>query len=133
MEEKELTAKQERAILALLSAPTISAAAANVGIGETTLYLWLKEPSFAAAYRDARREAVQHALGRLQEASSEAAEVLKTVMNDPKTPANNKIAAASKILDMSVKGVELDDLAARIAALEAASTMGSSEEPQTIP
>ena len=50
---EKLTRKQDAAIGALLSQPTISAAAQSVGLGEATLRRWLKDPGFLAAYRSA--------------------------------------------------------------------------------
>ena len=58
-----ISRKQDTAIGALLSRPTISAAAESVGIGESTLRRWLKDRDFLAAYRAARREAVSQAVG----------------------------------------------------------------------
>ena|SRR3712207_1012470 len=115
-----LTPKQEKAVACLLATATITDAAQRAGVGETTLYRWLKEPDFAAAYRDARREAVGQAIARLQHLSAAAAFVLATTMAERSTPAIVKVQAASKILDLAIRTVELEDLEERIAALEAA-------------
>ncbi len=50
-----LTHKQDKALIALLTEPTITAAAKKAGIGERTLYRWLDDPLFAGALRQARR------------------------------------------------------------------------------
>ena len=56
-----ISRKQDAAIGALLSRPTISAAAESVGIGEATLRRWLKAPGFLAPYRTARgRDTLEH-------------------------------------------------------------------------
>ena len=115
----ELTDKQERAIIALLNQPTITAAADAADIGLRTLHTWLAEPAFSDAYRTARREATQQAIARLQQVSSDAVQVLADIMNDTSAPKTVRVSAASKVLDTAIKSVELDDLAARIAALEA--------------
>ena len=114
----DLTPKQHKALAALLTEPTLSAAAAKVGIGERTLHSWLAEPAFKAAYLDVRREAVGQAIARLQQLSSGAVAVLAQVAADKQAPASARVAAASKILDTAIKAVELEDLEARIAALE---------------
>jgi len=44
-----------------------------------------------------------------------------SVMQDPEAPAGTKVSAARTILETAVKAVELEDLEARIAALEAQS------------
>ena len=115
----KLTAKQERAITALLSHPTIEAAGEALGVNPATLHRWLQEPAFEAAYRAARREAVGQAIARLQQVSTAAVTVLVRVMASEKTPPSTRVAAAKTVLDTAIRAVELDDLQARIAALEA--------------
>jgi len=75
-ENGALTAKQERAIIALLSASTIGAAAAAAGIGERTLFRWLSEPTFQDSYQQARRQAFDRAAGRLQVIATKAVDAL---------------------------------------------------------
>ena len=114
----QLTPKQHKTIAALLSEPTIEKAAAKVGVGERTLHTWLHEPAFAAAYRAARREAVSQAVARLQQVSTHAVTVLVNVMANTSTPPATRVAAAKTVLEMAIKAVELEDLAARLDALE---------------
>ena len=116
----ELTDKQEKALAALLNQPTISAAADTIGIGLRTLHTWLAEPAFNEAYRIARREATNQAIARLQQSSSEAVTTLVDIAKDASAPKSVRITAAAKIIDVAIKSVEIDDLAARIAVLEAA-------------
>ena len=113
-----LTPKQQKALAALLTEPTILAAAAKVGVNERTLHRWLEEPAFAVAYRTARREAVRQAVARLQQVSTHAVTVLVTVMASKDTPPATRVAAAKTVLETAIKAVELEDLAARIEALE---------------
>jgi hypothetical protein len=115
-----LTAKQEKALSALLSEPSITKAAEKIGVNESTLRRWLGEAAFDAAYRQARREAVGQAISRLQQVATHAVTVLLQVMADPKTPASVRVAAASKVLDLAIRAIELEDIEARLAALEEA-------------
>jgi hypothetical protein len=114
-----LTPKQHKALAALLSEPTVKAAAAKVGIGERTLHTWLREPAFDAAYTAARHDAVGRAMGRLQHATGLAVDALVEVL-DIRTPAHAgvRVAAAKVILDYALRFRELDELENRIAALE---------------
>ena len=114
-----LTPKQHKALAALLSEPTVKAAAAKVGIGERTLHTWLREPAFDAAYTAARHDAVGRAVGRLQHATGLAVDALVEVL-DIRTPARAgvRVAAAKVILDYALRFRELDELENRIAALE---------------
>lgn len=113
-----LTAKQEQAIAALLTEPSVAAAAAKVRSSERTLHRWLDDPAFETAYRLARRKAVQQAIGRLQQVSSAAVAVLMRLMADASTPAGTRLQAAKTLLEMAIRAVELEDLEARIKRLE---------------
>jgi RES domain-containing protein len=114
----KLTPAQYRAVSALLTEATIRKAAEVAGVKERTVYNWLKVPAFADEYRAARREATQQAIARVQLYSSNAAATLVMLMATG-NPAAVRLAAASKILDLAIKSVEIDDLAARLEALEA--------------
>ena len=116
---EKLSRKQEQTIAALLTCDSITAAAAGCGVAEATVHRWLKQDGFQAAYREARRAVVQHAITQVQSATGEAVETLRSVMQDPEAPASAKVSAARTILETAVKAVELEDLEARIAALEA--------------
>jgi hypothetical protein len=116
---EKLSHKHERAIAALLVAPSVTAAARQVGVNENTLLRWLKGTTFQTAYREARRAVVQHAIVQVQRATGEAVETLRSVMRDADAAASARVSAAKAILDTAVKAVELEDLESRIGALEA--------------
>jgi transposase-like protein len=113
---EKLSRKQEQAIGALLTEPTISAAAAAVGIGEATLRRWMKLDDFTTEYRAARRQVVEQATARLQQASSGAVDTLvKSLEADSESV---QLRAAMAILADATSAVELLDLEERLAALE---------------
>ena len=116
--ESPLTRRQEKFMMALLACATMTQAAQTVPIAEATAVRWLKAPAFQAAYREARRAVVQHAIAQVQQATGEAVETLRSVMQDPEAPASARVSAAKAVLDTAVKAVELEDLEARITALE---------------
>src|ERR1700682_4997141 len=112
--------KKEEAIAALLSQRNIEEAARFVNIGTKTLLRWLQLPEFARAYREARRAAFSQSIARLQQASSAAAATLLKVMLDPNSPASTRVRAADSILGHATKAIEIEDIEARVAALEEA-------------
>ena len=65
-------------------------AADAAGIGEVTLWRWLRIPTFKEQYRLARREAVSQAVGQLQAACSAAVVALTDVFRDVKLPGQCK-------------------------------------------
>ena len=117
--KKSLTAKQEKALASLLSQPTIGLAASQAQIGERTLTRWLGEDSaFKSEYLRLRREVLNNAVFQLQKACNHAVNVLISVMHDPEKPANARVSAAVKVLELSFKAVETEDIEQRLTALE---------------
>jgi transposase-like protein len=117
---EKLARKQEEAIAALLTQRNTEEAARAVGVTPKTLLRWMKLPPFEAAYREARRAAFAQSVARLQQASSAAASTLLKVMVDPSTPASTRVRAAESVLTHAAKGIEIEDLDARLTALEQA-------------
>ena len=109
---------REVAIGALLTHSTHEAAAKAAGVSESTLARWLREPTFAAAVREARRRALEQALGTLSAATAEAVETLRACLGAEGEAV--RVRAAVAILEHAMRGAEVTDLEERIAALEAA-------------
>jgi len=119
----KIVPKQEKAIVALLSNRNIEEAAKACNIPARTLYRWLKEPAFDAAYREARRQAYGQSIARLQQGAAAAATTLLKVMVDAGTPASTRVRAAESILTHAAKAIELEDIEARVAELESAAKL----------
>ena len=111
-----LSAKQEKALAALLVSPTIGEAAKTAGVGETTLFRWLQEPAFQEAYRAARLQVLSAATMQLRQATGAAVDTLKRNLTCGNAGA--EIRAAATILEMAYKSAEVEELAARIDELE---------------
>lgn len=116
----ELDAKQEKALAALLSQPTMAAAAKACGSSETTLFRYLHDENFKAHYRRALAEVVGHAISQLQRDCSVASKALREICENKEAPASARVAAARAILDGAIKAVELQDMEQRLEDLEAA-------------
>ncbi len=117
--EKELSPKQQKAMVALLSSDTIAEAAKVCSTSEATLYRYLQEAGFKVHLRRARAEIVECAIGHLQRDCEIAARTLRAVCEDGEAPASARVSAARAILEGSIRGVEVQDLTARLDALEA--------------
>lgn len=116
-----LPPEREQAIVALLREPSVQKAAEAVGVDESTLYRWLREPVFSRSYREARREAFRQAISLTQRYAPAAVQTLMKVMADPGAAHSAKVSAATALLKFSRESIELDDLAARVEQLEHAS------------
>jgi hypothetical protein len=115
--------KKEEAIAALLTQPSVEAAARLVGIGPRTLFSWLRIPEFQTAYRKARRDVQYQATARLQHAAGAAASTMLKLMVDVNVPAAIRLRAAEAVYDRGVEGIETEDIEVRVAALEQASEL----------
>jgi transposase-like protein len=116
----KFTRKKEEAIAALLTQRNVEEAARAAGIGTQTLLRWLKVPEFVKEYRKARREAVHQSVARLQQATGAAATTVLKLMTDMNIPAAVRLRAAECVFDRAFKGVELEDIEARVSELERA-------------
>ena len=115
---EKINRKKEQAISALLSQPTLKAAAEVAGIGEKTLWRWLQNEDFQDAFMEVRRQLVQQVISNIQRSMSKAVNTLLEVMDDPDSPASSKVQAARSIIDVGLKGLELEDFELRLSRLE---------------
>ena len=118
MSGSEEKAKHEKAVVALMTTRTISEAAKRSGYTERSLYRLLTQEEFITLYRQARWAAVGVAASRLQQSASQAVDTLSAVMTDKEASPSARVQAAKVCLDMALRTVELEDLEARISALE---------------
>lgn len=117
-----LTPKQEDAIVRLINEPNIAKVAEACEVTDRTVYRWLQEPAFSAAYRKARRDAFSQAIALTQRYAPMAVNVLAKVMADQDAPHHARVTAAVNLLRFGREAIELDDLAARVEALEQAAS-----------
>jgi hypothetical protein len=119
--EKQLTAPQARAVVALMTASSIGEAAKSANVGERTLRRWLAEDRrFSAALDQAQRQALDAVVRRLTSLSVAAGSVLARVMTDEGATSASRVRAADIVLGRFVQLRELAQLEQRMAALEAA-------------
>jgi hypothetical protein len=118
----KFTRKMESAVVALLSSKNHEEAARSVGVSPSTLLRWQKLSEFERAFREARFKAFQQSMARLQQASGAAAMTLLKIMVDQSAPLAVKARCAYYVLDQTRKGIETEDLEARLTELERAAT-----------
>ncbi len=115
----ELSARQVRALHALLAEPTIVRAASRAGVHERTVRKWLCEPAFKRALDVARRQAFEDALGQLRAAAGRAVEALLDVVQHEDARPADRVSAARVLLDNAHRAHEAFEVAERIESLEA--------------
>jgi hypothetical protein len=116
----KLGRKREDAIAGLLSQRNVDEAARAAGVGARTLWRWLQDPEFQAAYRKARRDAFGQCIVRLQQASGAAVAAVLKILVAPTTPPSTRLRAAEIVLARSARAIELEDVEARMYELERA-------------
>jgi transposase-like protein len=113
--------KLEDAVAAMLTQRNVEEAAREVDVSVATLMRWQKLPEFQVLYREGRRAVYSQAVARLQQGTAAAAATLLKTMIDTATPASVKIRAAEAIFNHAAKAIEIQDIDARLTALEASS------------
>ena len=116
---QKTTAKQARAIEALLTCPTMEQAADQAGVNRRTLTRWLDDQAFRAALTAAEDQALDRVARRLLAMADKALDAIENVIDNPVQPgAGNKRLAAQTALDQLSRITELRNLEARLERLE---------------
>ena len=116
--DRRLSRRDQKVILALLEHPTQEKAAAAAGISPVTLWRLQHKPEFRRALLEARSQAFSQTMGRLQHGSSAAVATFFRIMSDATAPAASRLRAAQCILEITAKGIGLQDLDIRLRELE---------------
>ena len=114
-----MTARQQKALAALLTSPSKAAAAKAAGISPRTLRDYLADPDFQTAYRDAFGNMVEDATRQAQQAISPALSTLREIVED-----KGEDAQARAILSHGIKLTETTDILSRLQELEEAMEHG---------
>ena len=110
--------KDFEAIDALITEPTIQAAAERVGLGERTVRRWLQNPDFRKRYEDERMHRLHAALQDLDEAAPRAIELLSSMFDDSFSERKDRIQAAKVLLDAALKKLQVYQVERRLRVLE---------------
>ena len=115
-----LSPRQQRAISALLASKTVSGAAKAAGVGERTIYTWLRDPGFRAALSVAEGDLLDAAVRRLLGLQAAALDTLEQVLGDTEASQAVRLRAAQTVLELTLKMREQRDTEQRLSALEQA-------------
>lgn len=118
-ESARLSAKQQRAIEALLSGATKGDAAATAGVNPRTLNRWINEDVlFWDTLQGESQKTIYDATRRLTAAMETAVTVMTEVMQDTTAPAAVRLRAAQVVTETAVKLIETTDILRRLDELE---------------
>ena len=112
--------KDELILAALLSNPSVRAAAAACGVSETQIYTRLRTPAFREKYTEARREKLEQSTAYLQGIVGDAIRKMYDIMNDPENAATVQLQAAQAITRTQQTMTEQIDILTQLAELKRA-------------
>ncbi len=118
MTQQGKTRLDERLIAALLSKPTVSAAARAAGVSPRTAQRRMRDAEFEEKFRDAKVRLVSETTSRLTANAVGAATVLKKIFDNKKATPGARVAAATATLRLTLESYELQELEKRISDLE---------------
>lgn len=118
MAKSELNRNQKLALTALLSEPTVKAAAESCGLAERTLFYYLADETFKAELRQRQGAILGGVTSALVGLSGGAIQTLRDLLESKTATDAVKCRAALGWLRNVRDAVELRDLADRVAALE---------------
>lgn len=113
-----MTARQQKALAALLTCPTVREAAKTAGLDESTIRRYKQNPAFMAEYRRRSAELLEVATDKAKAAMPPAIDRLRIIVDDDQQQAQQQIAAARAVLEYGLRLVEANDFETRLRALE---------------
>ena len=106
---KTLTQKQVQAIDRLAAGDKQVVVVERVGCGGATLRRWLKLPEFTTELDRRIAESRSEAMRSLRALNNEAVSTIAELMRNPETPANVRLQAALRVLELGVCPLESID------------------------
>jgi hypothetical protein len=104
-------------IASLLASKSVESAAAAAGIGTRTAWRWMADANFRRRLAEARRDALERAMTRLQESCTRAAINLDELQQSAENE-SVRLSASRCILELALRSAELQDVQERLSALE---------------
>lgn len=118
------TRHRQAAITALITSGTVEEAAEQANVSRRTMHRYLADESFKREYSEAKTRMLDGALNRLRASSLQAVDVLVAIAGDLASPPSARVSAAKAIIEMSLKAGAIEEIEARLAAMEAMTIEG---------
>jgi transposase-like protein len=119
-DQKELSRRQEQALLALMDGGSLSLAdvARKISVNQSTLWRWMnRDDAFMREYRSHRRAHVERSIARIQSLMDAAVDCLERNLTSGNRP--SEVRSAVSIIRQSIEGIDVLDFDSRIRAIEA--------------
>jgi hypothetical protein len=109
-QKKQLSFRQLRAIVALMSCGSVHEAAQRIGVNVKTLKRWRRDPQFISVYQKKADAIFACCLAEMQGAVGEAFAVLVAVMTSTTNKPSDRSKAAATIIDFGFRANEMAEL-----------------------
>ena len=110
--------RKEQAIAALLHGRTVKEAAASIGMSYGSLTSWLSSEWFTKEYDAAKLQLLDSTINQLRTAGGEGVATLRDVAGNQNNPAAARATAGRALVELLLRAIETQDLAARLERLE---------------
>lgn len=114
----KITARQKKAIAAILQTGNMTKAAAAADVNRSTIYRWMDEPLFTAELQAAQGAALGQATCQFIAKLTQALDRLEATAKDESIPASVQLRANLAIIDQAVKYYSVTALEARLTELD---------------
>lgn len=118
MTKDDMNPNEKRALVALLTQPSVTLAAESCGLSERTLLRYLADPAFKAELSRKQDALLSSITASLVGLASMAIEALRDILEDADATAAVKSRTALGCLSQMRQAIELADLAERVSRLE---------------
>jgi DNA-binding MurR/RpiR family transcriptional regulator len=116
MKNDELTFKQMKSCYLIVSGMSMRDVADSVGTSETTIFRWLKLPTFQDELRQLKRIVIERSLGKLQVLNDKSIQTLERLLNCGNYPTECRAAVA--ILTKNHESIDFFEYESRLKAIE---------------
>jgi hypothetical protein len=116
MKNDELTFKQMKSCYLIVSGMSLRDVADSVGTSETTIFRWLKLPTFQDELRSLKRIVIERSLGKLQVLNDKSIQTLERLLNCGNHPTECRAAVA--ILTKNHEAIDFFEYESRLKAIE---------------
>jgi DNA-binding MurR/RpiR family transcriptional regulator len=116
MKNDELNFKQMKSCYLIVSGMNMRDVASAVGTSETTIFRWLKLPSFQDELRSLKRIVIERSLGKLQVLNDKSIQTLERLLNCGNYPTECRAAVA--ILTKNHEAIDFFEYESRLAKIE---------------
>jgi hypothetical protein len=105
-------------IQAVISEPTIAAAAKKCGVSQQSIYKYMKDPAFKAELNKRQQEILKESNRKMMQATSLAADKLISVLNDPDASNSDIIRTGELVFKVSQNAMDSELIVQKLEELE---------------